>query len=136
MTGMIGTTGLAVTGGGGTGATVDITLAETGWTVDGRNTNDRTENSLTDEKEVVLVGDAAGLTNKPYIGMISATATSGINTRYALVLFGMLAHNSAIAFKDQPGLSPGVNSGTDALEDGGSFLLCDEDDVQDMDFWL
>lgn len=140
MTGLIGTTNLAVTGGGGTGATVDITKAETGWTVDGRNTNNRVETGtdpdLFDEKEVVLVGDATGLTNKPYIGMISTAEDVGINSRFAIVFFGMLAHNSSLPFRSQPGLSPGMNVTTGALEADGSYLLCDEDQVQEMDFWF
>lgn len=135
MTGLVGTTGLSVTGGTGSGATVDITLAQTGWTVDGRNLNNRTVNSLTDEKEIVLVGDATGKTNKPYVGIITWTATSGINTRYGLALFGMTAHNSATAFHLQPGISFGINTSTGALQDG-THLLCDEDAAQSMDFWF
>lgn len=135
MTGLIGLTNLAVTGGGGSGATVDITLAQTGWTVDGRNTNERTENSLTDEKEVVLVGDAVGLTNKPYVGMISWTAPSGGDTLFGVALYGMVAHNAGIAFKDQPGLSPSLTSG-DVLADNGAYLPTDKNDAQETNFWL
>ena len=130
-TGLIGTTGLALTGGSGTGATVNITLTDTGWTAE-RNTNSSTFNSLTDEKQVVLKGDAAGLTNKPYIGFCTLTATSGLNTRYAISLHGMTSHNSGTAMSAQPGL----------LGDPGTFstsfpyLLCDENDLQDMDFWI
>jgi len=134
--GAIGTTGLAVTGGTGTGATVDITLAQTGWTVDGRNTNSFTHNSLTNEKQVVLKGDAAGLTNKPYVGMVSWTETSGVNTRYGISLFGMVAHNSGIGFHQSPGISPGINTSTGVLQDGGGNVLCDENAAQEMDFWI
>ena len=135
MTGLIGLTNLAVTGGGGSGATVDITLAQTGWTVDGRNTNNRTENALTDEKEVVLVGDAVGLTNKPYVGMISWTAPSSGDTLFGIALYGMVAHNASIAFKDQPGLSPNLSSG-DVLADNGAYLPTDKNDAQETNFWL
>jgi hypothetical protein len=130
-TGLIGTTGLAVTG-AGTGATVNITLAETGWSVDNRNTNSTSTNSITNEKEVVLKGDAAGRTNKPYIGFATFTKTSGINTRYCIGIHPMIAHNQAIALSAQPGLlgNPGTWS------DENPYILCDENAAQQMDFWL
>lgn len=137
-TGIIGTTGLAVTGGGGTGATVDITLAETGWTVDGRNDNDRSINGVLNEKSVVLVGDATGLTNKPYIGYITGNATSGLNTRYAIAAFGLIAHNPSLLFTQQSFRSPNLTSET-ALSDGGSYITCSQDTgsgTDEMDFWI
>jgi hypothetical protein len=133
MTGLIGSTALATTAvtGVGTGGTVDITLAESGWTAE-RNVNNLTFNALTDEKHVVLKGDASGRTNKPYIGFCSITATSGLNTRYALSLHGMIAHNAGTAMSAQPGIlgDPGTHS------TGLPYLLCDENDLQDMDFWI
>jgi len=135
MTGMIGTTGLSVTGGTGSSATVDITLAETGWTVDDRNTNDRTENGLTDEKEVVLVGDATGLTNKPYVGMITANRTSGIDTRYSIAINGMVAHNPSLAIHQSPLIYPSINTSTGLLQTG-SYLLCPQNQAQEIDFWF
>ncbi len=130
-TGLIGTSALAITG-AGSGATVDITLAETGWAVDGRNTNSTSFNGVTNEKEVVLKGDAAGRTNKPYIAFTTFTRTSGINTRYIVSAHGMIAHNPAIALSAQPGLlgDPGTWS------DQAPYILCDENQLQQMDFWL
>lgn len=129
---LVGTTGLSVTGGTGSGATVDITLAQTGWAVDDRNTNDRSHNSITNEKEVVLVGDAAGRTNKPYIAFSTLTRTSGVDDRYIVALHGMIAHNSSLALSAQPGMlgDPGTWS------TGRPYLLCNENQVQEMDFWL
>lgn len=132
---MIGTTALAVTGGTGSSATVDITLAETGWAVDGRNTNNRTENSLTDEKEVTLVGDATGMTNKPYVAMITATRTSGIDTRYAIAINGMVAHNSSLSLYQSPSIYPSINTSTGVLQ-RGSYLLCPQNQSQQIDFWF
>lgn len=137
-TGIIGTTDLAVTGGGGTGATVDITLAETGWSVDGRNTNDRNQNSILNEKEVVLVGDASGLTNKPFVAYITATMTSGLDTRHEIVTVGLIAHNPSLGLHEQDFRSPGITDAT-TLADGGSFILCSEDTgggVDEQDFWF
>lgn len=130
-TGLIGTTGLAITG-AGTGATVDITLAQTGWSEDGRNTNSTTFNGLTDEKEVVLKADAAGLTNKPYVGFTTFTRTSGLNTRYIIGIHPMIAHNQGIALVSQPGIwgDPGTWS------DERSYILCNQNQLQQMDFWL
>ena len=132
MTGLIGLAGLAATGGTGAGATVDITLAETGWTVDSRNTNIRSFNGVTNEKEVVLVGDATGMTNKPYIGLGTLTRTSGINTRYAVAFYGLITHNPALALSAQVGMrgDPGTWS------DGNAYLVCNQDQVQPMDFWF
>jgi hypothetical protein len=130
-TGLIGTTGLAVTGGTGSAATVDITLAETGWTCE-RNTNSATFNSITNEKQVVLKGDAAGFTNKPYVGFATGTSTSGINTRPFIGLVGMIAHNPALALASQPNVlgDPGTFSAS------RPYICCNENTLQEMDFWL
>lgn len=129
--GLIGTTGLSVTGGTGSSATVDITLAQAGWACE-RNTNNTTANSITNEKEVVLKGDASGRTNKPYIGFSTFTRTSGINTRHIVAVHGMTAHNTSIALSAQPGIlgDPGTWS------DEFPYIHCDENAVQEMDFWL
>ncbi len=134
MTGLVGTTGLAVTGGGGSGATVDITLAESGWVVDGRNTNDALV-TVDFEKTVVLKGDAAGKTNKPYIGFRSWSAVSGLDTRYGVAVFGMGAHNAATGIHLQPNISPAFNPSTGGMA-VGVHLLCDENIAQEMDFWI
>lgn len=131
---IIGTTGLAVTGGGGTGATVDITLAQSGWTVDGRNKNDYSHNSITDEKQVTLVGDASGFTNKPYVHFITGTETSGLDTRYYVQCTASIAHNSSLEIHAQPGISPGFSGGSFA--DSGSYLLFPQNQSNDADFWM
>lgn len=133
MTGLIGTTGLSVTGGTGSGATVDITLAQTGWAISTTNTNNRTHNSLTDEKVVVLVGDASGFTNKPYIGLRTGTETVGVNTRYFVGLYGFAAYNSSLGFTAQPGVSPNLD-GSDNPGDGGAFLIFPQNISNDTDF--
>jgi len=129
---IVGTTGLAVTGGGGTGATVDITLAETGWAVDDRDTNDRLYNSVDGEKEVCLVGDAAGKTNKPYIGFGTFTEDDGVNDRYIVTIYGMTSHNPLLDFDQSNQFlgSPG------AWGQSRPYILCSENQVQNMDFWF
>jgi len=132
MTALIGTTALAVTGGTGSSATVDITLAETGWTVDERNTNNRSYNSILNEKEVVLVGDATGKTNKPYIGFGTLSETSGINERYGIAIYGMITHNPATAMSAQVSIKGDAGTFTA----GNPYLICDEDQNQEMDLWI
>lgn len=136
MTSLVSTTGQAVTGGTGSSCTVDITLAETGWTAV-RNANKLTLNSITDEKEVVLKGDASGSTNKPYVGFRTGTATVGINTRYFVQVLGMVAHNPATALHLQPAISPGISTSDGSLVANGSYILCPENSSTGaMDFWF
>ena len=131
-TGLVGVSALAVTG-AGSSATVNITLAETGWSVDNRNTNSTSTNGITNEKEVVLKGDAAGRTNKPYIGFVTFTKTSGVNIRYIIGIHPMIAHNQATALSVQPGILGTVGTWGD---DDTPYILCDENQLQQMDFWL
>lgn len=134
---IIGTTGLSVTGGTGSGATVNITLAETGWTVDERDVHNITVNSITNERLVVLKGDATGQTNKPFIAYMTGTATSGLNTRHAIATFGLIAHNPSLAFDTITGVSPNWNGSS--LQDGGAYILMPQDTgsgTDEIDFWI
>jgi hypothetical protein len=133
MTGTVGTTGLALQGGTGSGGTADITLTETGWTTL-RSTHDFTHNAVTNERTVILKGDAAGHLNKPIVGWISWTESGG-SGRSGLSVFGMRAHNPATAYHLQDGISAGINTSTGVLQDGGGNILCDEAAAQEMDFW-
>lgn len=129
---IIGTSGLAVTGGTGSSATVDITLAESGWTVDDRDHNDWADDDVAngDEKQVTLVGDASGFTNKPYVHLATGRTTSGLDTRHWVEVWMSLAHNPSLSIEDQPGRSP------DYVSDGGCFLLLPNNAGGDADFWL
>lgn len=131
-TGLVGTSAVATAGGTGTGCTVDITLAETGWSCE-RNTNNTTFNSLTDEKEVVLKGDATGRTNKPYVGFCTGTTTSGINTRPFIAPIGMIAHNPALS---NIAAQPNILGTPATFPDNLPYMCCDENAVQEMDFWI
>lgn len=127
-----GTTGLAVTGGTGSGATVDITLAQTGWSVNGRDRNDFDDGDISsdNEKQVTLVGDAAGFTNKPYVHMVTGETASGLDTRHWIQVLASTAHNPALSIPSQPGISPGW------LVSGGAFMLFPENEGSDIDFWF
>lgn len=105
MTGLIGTSGISATGGTGTGATFDLTLTAAGWSAV-RDRNNRTENSVANEKEVVLLGTVGG-GDSPYVAFTTYTQTSGLDTRYGIECFGMSAFNSSLSgLAAQPGIGP------------------------------
>ena len=133
--------------GAGTGLTIDVTFAESGWAVDERDRHDFTINSVTNERIVVLVGDATGYTNKPFIAYITGSHTSGLKRRFSIACFGLIAHNPALPFDQQQDRSPNWDGAN--LLDGGSFLNFGEDPagatfdmtshdgaVDECDFWF
>jgi len=118
MTGLIGTTGISATGGTGSGATFNLTLTDTGWTAL-RDWNNYSYNSLTDEREVVIQGDA-GSGADPIVGCRSYSDVEGVDSRYGLVMFGMTAFNSGIQLADQPNIGKAIVPSTT----NASHLLC------------
>lgn len=106
MTTLVGTTGIAVTGGTGTGATFDLTLTDTGWTAIW-NRNDYSFNSITNEKEIILQGTVAGGL-PPLVGLRTYTATSG-TTRYGTLIVGMDSYNPSLTFATMPNVGPNVD---------------------------
>lgn len=125
MTGLIGSTGIAATGGTGASATFNLTLDDAGWTAV-RDENDYTFNSITDEKEVILLGTVAG-GDAPYVGFRSYTATVGVDTRYGIVLTGFDDFNDLLSYDGQPGMGPKATPTTD----GSHWLSLNTS----MDFW-
>ncbi len=117
MTGEIGTTAVAQTStsGSGTGATFDLTLTQNTWSVE-RFLNNITINSVTDEREVVLRATITGAQDA-LVGMRTYTQTSGLDTRYGVLFFGMTAFNDQTALSAQTGLSSVITPGSQ-----GSFL--------------
>lgn len=142
-------TGIATThdtGAGDDALTVDITLSETGWSIDGRNTNNNTINSgsagtgpVDQEKLVVLVGDAAGWTNKPYIAYVTFTEdVAGSNEHGGIACIGLLAHNSAMDLSAHTPMSLGLSSET-AMDTTGCFSMMWPDTgagFGTVDFWM
>ena len=121
---LIGTTGLSVTGGGGSGATVDITLAETGWDASERNTNDRLITTFDLQKQVTFKGDASGKTNKPFFSIRTRVDESGVIDRFNLELNGQITHNASLDVDSQ------------LLPSTSVFMPGNEDELQDIDFWI
>ena len=127
----------AVTG-GGTGCTVDLTFTDTGWAVNddinnSRNTNNEEINSIANEKEVVLVGDASGIANKPYVALRTVTQTDGLDTRYSFQYVGLITHNPALEVHNQVSRSNGWGDGNPT---SGAYMLCPQNINNDFDFWF
>lgn len=130
-------TAVPITGGSGGGSpTVDITLDQSGWT-QLKDSNDYLENTLTDEKEVVLTATEGGSINKPIFGIRTGTDTISVDTRYAVQFVGMIAYNPSLNFDGQVNNSPGV-SGSDTFVNGGSYLVFPQGNpiTNEVDFWL
>lgn len=134
MTSLIGTTGIAATGGSGSSATFDLTLTDTGWTAM-RNENDYSVNSINTEKEIILRGTVAGGYDEPYVGFRTYTQTSGVTTNRGWVLNGFDGFNAGLAYASQPNAGPSWGSGTvgDPTVVRGPYMLLD-DDAQD--YWF
>lgn len=126
MTTLIGTSGIAATGGTGSGATFDLTLTDTGHTAVA-NRNDYSFNGVTTEKEVILQGTVAGGL-PPLVGLRTYTATSG-TTRYGILIAGMDSFNSSLAFTAQPNIGPNADP---ASNSGICWLMYE----QAMPYWF
>lgn len=89
---------VSVTGGSGTGAEFNLTLAENGWEVE------RDQVYTGSDREVVLKGSGGG-TDEIFIGW-RTFQNVGLDY-YNWELHGMFGYNDALPFKEQPGISPG-----------------------------
>jgi len=120
MTGLVGTTGIAATGGAGSSATFNLTLTDTGWDTL-HDSNDFTADGVTDEKEIILLGTVAG-GDAPFIGFRSySDSVSASTDRWGFLISGFTANNPALAYAAQPGVGPAALPGTT----GSHVLLLD-----------
>lgn len=127
MTGLIGTTGIAATGGDGSSVTFNLTLTETGWDTQ-HDSNDFTADGVTDEKEIILLG-TVGSGDAPFAGFRSySDSVSASTDRWGFLIAGFTANNPALAFGSQPDAGPFTTLGAR----GTYCLLLDEA----MDFRL
>lgn len=124
MQAIIGTTAIAQssTTGAGTGATFDLTLTDSGWTTLWSK-NERTSDSVTDQKEVVLQGTVSE-GDSPIVGFFTYRADSGGQKRYGIAWFGMLAFNPALDLTLQPGIGP--LAWTAGSTSGAQLLIAEE----------
>ena len=128
MQAITGTSGISLTGGSGTGATANITLAETGWHAL-RDDHDYSFNSLTDEKQVVLQGTVTGGT-APKCGFVTWTDILSANTYYGTLLIPMDTYNDGLALASQVG----VNSSSDVPSANGGSYVASFNEAEDA--WL
>lgn len=109
---------------GGTGCTLNLTMAATGWTAV-RNTTPG------GEKEVILQGVGSG-SDSIFVGIKTYQVVVGGNTAYNWTLVGMTGFNSGLAFENQPGVSPGgVPAST-----GGAYVPLKTSDGFPISFWI
>jgi len=134
MQAIIGTTAIAATGGTGSSGSFDLTLTATGWQSEW-STNWGSADSLTDEKEVILLGTVSE-GDAPYVGFRTYRQDSGGQKRYAIACYGMLAFNPALAGigtagASQPGIGPlaWISS-----NNSGSHILIAEE-VAEANLW-
>lgn len=111
------TTANAVTGGTGTLATIDLTMAETGWTLLIDDTTFGTDNDF----RVMLEGANGGVAgDEVYVGWQTFQAGSAPNDYYNVRPTAFTGYNSLLDFADQPGrfAAPYMNA-----QNNGSFPL-------------
>lgn len=127
-----GTASLALTGGDGAGAQVNVSLVATGWTSSGNDGYDRHDfsfNGLDDEKEVVMTGTVIG-GDVPVVGYRTWTHTSGV-TNTGIMVTGMDTVNPSLSLDLQANVIP--SSATPATT-GGAYVSMLEDTA--TPFWM
>jgi hypothetical protein len=107
----------SVTGGTGTGATLNVTWAA----YSGAN-----------EKQCILEGVGGG-SDEILVGVKTYTQSAGLNTAKNWTLVGMTAYNAGLAFESQAGISPGATPSSA----GGAYVpLHDNGGSFPIDFWF
>lgn len=111
---------------GGSGATVTVTFAATGWTAV-RNTTPG------GEKEVILEGIGSG-SDLIYVGIktYNMLSSDAFNTAYNWTCIGMTGFNSGLDFDQQPGASPGGIP----TSLGGAYVPLKTSDAFNISFWF
>lgn len=112
----------AVTGGTGSGATMDLTMQLAEWTEE--------RNDVATETEVILRGDGSGSDNI-YVG-IRSFQDGGVSA-YNWELAGFTGFDSGLDWENQPGISHGRYDASNTLTEGGAFVLLDN---ASLTFWI
>lgn len=125
---------VSVTGGTGTGATFDLTLADNGWEVERDTTHNGdvlNPGTPTSDREVILKGEGGG-TDEIYIGW--RTFYDSVAGYYNWELQGFTGFDSGMPFTEQPGGRGAghFNQGTATLR-SGCYLVCQN---SSFPFWL
>ena len=118
---------VGVSGGGGSGATFNLT-----------------PRNVTGDTIVVLEGDA-GADDDPLVGIktySSETDETGVNTCYNWALFGMTSWGNLLRLDEQPNISPGFNLSagdgtlTTSSSGDGAFVPLKTSDAFNIDYWI
>ena len=103
----------STTGGTGTGATFNLTLTFTGWTVH------RDQVISGSNREAILEGEGSG-SDSIFVGIRTFDSSP---TYFNWELAGMTGFNSGLSFSNQPGISPGRYDGATSTEQDGAYTL-------------
>lgn len=114
---------VAVTGGGGAGATFNLTFADNGWTEE-RNTA-----YSGSDREIILNGEGAGA-DEIFVGIRTFNDTSVFNWELA----GFTGYSAGDNWEDQPGISPGRSDQGDVT--GGAFVALATTAGQSLTYWV
>ena len=135
---IMGATGIAGTGGTGSSATFDPTLTQTGWSTlydkHDRNWGNADDDGAGNaaERDVVLEGTVS-TGDTPIIGLSTIFGESGALDRYAMIMFGMTAFNSAVALTAQPNIGPLAWT---VATNGGANLSITEEIAETNSWWM
>jgi len=118
------TTANAVTGGTGSSATIDLTMADYGWT------EERDTAYSGSDREIILNGEGAG-SDEIFVGIRTYNDGAVFNWELA----GMTGYSSGDIWDDQPGISPGRYDMADP-DDGGAFVALATTAAQNLEYWI
>lgn len=119
------TTANAVTGGSGSGATVDLTMSGLGWTVDVDQVWDGGS-----EREVIAHGEGGGA-DAIYVGWRTFSNVGG--DYYNWELHGMTGYTAGLGINEQPNTSPGNHENEDDTPGRGCYLILNQNS---FNWWL
>lgn len=118
------TNAVSVTGGtGNDDATFNLTMTGYGWTVERDTTHSGSD------REIILNGNGAG-SDEIFVGIRTYNDTSVFNWELA----GFTGYTSALAWENQPGISPGREDQSDVT--GGAFVALATTASQSLEYWI
>lgn len=124
-------TGNSVTGGTGSGATIDITMESDPWTIELASTIETTE-----EVRIYSGTGGGGVT----VGFRTYQEDTGARQARNWALFGTSSYNGALAWYQQPDITvdQGFSTvdGTMSTSSEGCYLVLKDNDGTAMDYWF
>lgn len=126
------TTANAVTGGSGSGATMDLTMDADPWTIHLSSTIETTEEVR------IYEGPGGGGT---FVGFRTYQEDTGARQARNWALFGLSSYNGALPWYQQPDFPSGygINTSTGAMSgtaQPGCYLVAKDNDSFPMDYWF